>query len=68
MIVCVCKNVAHSVLREAVEQGCETVRDLQAKTGACTQCKKCAVEVVQTLRAAKGQSVVGLERKEAELY
>jgi len=46
MLICICKNLSESVLRECVREGCKTFEDLQIKTGVCTQCEtcKCATE------------------------
>ena len=46
MLICICKNLSESVLRECVREGCKTFEDLQFHTGVCTQCEtcKCAAE------------------------
>jgi len=42
MYVCLCKNVTDHRIREAVEDGARSWRDVQRATGCGTQCGKCA--------------------------
>ncbi len=51
MYVCLCRNVTEQQIRQAVNQGACTMRDLCTQTGACSRCGKCgphAREVLQT--------------------
>jgi bacterioferritin-associated ferredoxin len=41
MIICICKNLSDTVLREFIRKGCSTLEELQFETGVCTQCETC---------------------------
>lgn len=41
MYVCLCKGVNDRKIREAVSEGCHSMRDVCKKTGAGSQCGKC---------------------------
>ncbi|WP_280548684.1 MULTISPECIES: (2Fe-2S)-binding protein [unclassified Halomonas] len=42
MYVCICKNVTDHRIRDAVEDGARSWREVQQVTGCGTQCGKCA--------------------------
>lgn len=42
MYVCICKNVTDHRIRDAVEDGARSWREVQQRTGCGTQCGKCA--------------------------
>lgn len=49
MIVCICKAVNERTIVDAIQQGCVTMTQIQEKTLACTQCKKCACQIKDIL-------------------
>jgi len=53
MIVCLCKAVNERTIVDAIQQGCVTMTQIQEKTSACTQCKKCACQISDMLKAHK---------------
>jgi len=66
MYVCICKAVTDSAIRQAVQAGARSLRDLSARTGCSTQCGRCvhvAREVMDTALAEIGspKSPVELE-------
>lgn len=52
MIVCVCKAVSASVLRERIESGARSLDELAQQTGVTTDCGTCAEEILEMLEAA----------------
>lgn len=52
MYVCICKAVTDSQVREAVDRGCCTMRDLRNELGVATQCGRCAVSCREVLDEA----------------
>ncbi|TDO07748.1 MULTISPECIES: (2Fe-2S)-binding protein [Halomonas] len=42
MYVCLCRNVTDHQIRQAVEDGARSWREVQQQTGCGTQCGKCA--------------------------
>lgn len=52
MYVCVCKAVTDGQIREAVDQGCCTMRCLRNELGVATQCGRCAVTAREVLDEA----------------
>ena len=52
MYVCVCKGVTENVIREAVDQGAERMRDLKAGLGVTAQCGICAYHAKEVLEQA----------------
>lgn len=42
MYVCLCKGVTDHRIRQAVEEGARSWREVQRETGCGTQCGKCA--------------------------
>ena len=43
--VCHCMGVTNGMIKEAVEDGAETLEDIQEKTGAATVCGACQEDV-----------------------
>lgn len=43
MYVCICRAVTESQIRDAVQQGCCTMRALRDTLGVATQCGRCAL-------------------------
>ncbi|MDT8895393.1 (2Fe-2S)-binding protein [Halomonas sp. I1] len=42
MYVCLCKGVSDKAIRQSVEDGARSWREVQRETGCGTQCGKCA--------------------------
>lgn len=42
MYVCLCKSVSDRTIRQAVEEGARSWREVRERTGCGTQCGKCA--------------------------
>lgn len=42
MYVCVCRAVTDGQIREAVQEGCCSMRELRNELGVATQCGRCA--------------------------
>lgn len=62
MYVCLCKGVTDHQIRQTVEDGARSWRDVQRETGCGTQCGKCAVQAKHTTReAVKAELMVGAE-------
>lgn len=55
MYVCVCRGVTEKMLREAIVQGADRMRDLKADLGVTEQCGICACHVKQILDQARVQ-------------
>lgn len=55
-LVCHCRKVEYSTVREAIAGGSRTVADLQRKTTACTRCFGCRSEIERMLRLHLGDS------------
>lgn len=49
MICCVCKNVNDKKVKEAIENGAETIEEIVEETGACTGCKCCKARIESLL-------------------
>lgn len=45
MYVCLCKGITDSQIREAVNAGAESVREVRQTLGAATGCGRCACDV-----------------------
>ena len=63
MYVCVCNAVTDSDIRNAVDNGVYTMRQLQQKTGCastCGCCKELAVETLQQALADRRESQIKL--------
>ncbi len=50
MYVCLCKAVTDSQIREAVESGASSMRDLARELGVATQCGKCGCDARELLK------------------
>ncbi|HCE41242.1 bacterioferritin-associated ferredoxin [Alloalcanivorax profundimaris] len=50
MYVCLCNGITDSQIREAAENGCDSLRDLRRELGVGSQCAKCARHARQVLR------------------
>ncbi|WP_416139500.1 (2Fe-2S)-binding protein [Halomonas sp. HK25] len=62
MFVCLCKGVSDHQIRQTVEDGARSWRDVQRETGCGTQCGKCAVQAKGLTReAVKAELMVGVE-------
>ena len=62
MYVCVCKAVTDGQIRNAVDQGCCSMRELRNELGVATQCGRCAVtarEVLDEALAEQGRRIPG---------
>jgi len=45
MYICVCKGITDNDIREAVNGGAESMREVRNQLGVSSQCGKCACEV-----------------------
>lgn len=64
MYVCLCNGVTDSQIKEAVENGCQRMRDLRAELGVTKQCGKCANHALEVLTQAKAeQTSLAMTRK-----
>lgn len=63
MYVCICKGVTDNVIREAVEQGAERMRDLKESLGVTEQCGICACHAKQALEQALAQKTLARQQK-----
>lgn len=62
MYVCICRSVTDSQIRESVQQGCCTMRDLRNCLGVATQCGRCALTAREVLNESLqeiGQDIAG---------
>lgn len=50
MYVCLCKAVTDSQIRDAVEQGACSMKELASQLGVATQCGKCGCDARELLR------------------
>lgn len=53
MIVCLCKGINDKVIKIQIKKGCSSLKQLQLKTGACTDCKICAITIKKILEKNK---------------
>ncbi|MCC2638645.1 MAG: BFD-like (2Fe-2S)-binding protein [Moraxellaceae bacterium] len=60
MYVCICKAVTDGQIREAVSEGCCSMRELRQCLGVATQCGRCAPEARQVLDAALAHEARGI--------
>lgn len=51
MYVCLCKGVTDSQIRDAVNGGAESFREVKNQLGAATGCGKCACDVRDLVKA-----------------
>ena len=57
MYVCICSVITDGQIREAVERGAATVKQLNRALGVAGKCGKCAVFAQQVLTATLAESV-----------
>ena len=50
MYVCICNQVTDTQLREEIERGAQTVRQLRENLGVTNQCGKCGTCVKQCIK------------------
>ena len=55
MYVCLCHGVTDNAIREAVDQGVGSFKELSFKTGCATQCGSCASTAKEILKEAKAE-------------
>lgn len=55
MYVCLCKAITDTQIRQAAENGCETMRGLNKELGVATQCGKCSKDARKILKDVKQQ-------------
>ncbi|MCG8393034.1 MAG: bacterioferritin-associated ferredoxin [Pseudomonadales bacterium] len=58
MYVCICKGITDNQIREAVGDGCDSLRDLRRELGVGSQCGKCARHARHVLREARSANEV----------
>lgn len=61
MFVCICKGITDSQIRDAVEQGAESIADVREQLGTSTQCGRCVSAVKEVVQ-------MSLDEKAASLY
>ena len=44
-MICFCFSVKKSTIQAAIEAGCQTVQDVQARTRACSGCQSCRMDI-----------------------
>lgn len=52
MYVCVCHAVTDTQIRDAVQAGCCSMRDLRNELGVATQCGRCACHARDVLQSS----------------
>ncbi len=50
MYVCLCKGITDTQIREAVQQGASSLKDVRNTLGVASQCGKCGVLTREILR------------------
>ncbi len=50
MKICICKNVSDRQIREALDQGARTMRDINRELGVGSECGKCVCTTRQIIR------------------
>ena len=68
MIVCVCKRVSDREIRQLVDEGATSLRDIRNATGLGTQCGKCACETRLMVRELCGHAPNPLRELAALAY
>lgn len=58
MYVCLCNGVTDTQIKDAVDNGCQRMRDLRAQLGVTKQCGKCASHALEVLTQAKAQQAL----------
>ena len=59
MYICLCHNVTDNDIRNCVEDGARSMRDLRRELGVASQCGKCACSAREILEECKDASVSG---------
>ena len=52
MYICICNAVTDSAIRDAVEDGARTLRELSFRTGCSTQCGRCVWRAREVMNEA----------------
>lgn len=52
MYVCLCKGITDTQIREAVDAGAQSVRDVRNELGVSTQCGRCSVHVREVVQSS----------------
>lgn len=60
MYVCVCRAVTDGDIRDAVAEGCCTMRDLRNTLDVATQCGRCALSAREVLNDALAEQAFGM--------
>ncbi len=60
MYVCICNAVTESDIEKAVNQGCNSLRQLEDHTGASSQCGSCACDVAACLQRSLEKDLDGI--------
>lgn len=53
MIICSCKAINDKLIKQAIEQGYVSIKQIQDQIGACTDCKICAATIKQLIKDHK---------------
>ncbi|AVV33895.1 (2Fe-2S)-binding protein [Halomonas sp. SF2003] len=61
MYVCLCKGVSDHKIREVVEQGARSFREVREQTGCATQCGKCGCMAKTITREAVAREMMPAE-------
>jgi bacterioferritin-associated ferredoxin len=56
MIVCVCRRISDSAIRQAAADGARSLECLQVELGVATQCGRCADCATRVLSDARGDA------------
>lgn len=59
MYVCLCKGITDSQIRQAIEDGAETVGAVRQQLGVATQCGKCSAFVRDLIQETLAQPSSG---------
>lgn len=68
MIVCVCKRVSDRQIRQLVDEGANSLRDILKATELGTQCGKCACAAREMVREQSGRDGNSLLDLAAQAY
>lgn len=55
MYVCLCKGITDSQIRQAIESGANSIKDLRRSLGVATQCGKCSCFTKEMLKSYQAQ-------------
>jgi len=56
MYVCICQNVTDREIKQAIEQGAATIRDLKEQLGVGTNCGRCCECACDILKSHQNHS------------